>query len=172
MSRDDAFTTDTGEALRFLGFQATEVDSTLTTGQRKVEDFHIQDEQSGCFCIGEAKTTGNGRGASEDFISKVQTHQTRYARTQKQEPPPALLIVNYAIDLDPAMRAGRFYQPALSERLSDNEISAIDSYSLFQLCQFVLEQEITCEQARKFIMRGQPRVVDLALEEVMKAISD
>jgi len=102
VSTGDQFTADVAAALRFLGFEVEEVDNGLATGERRREDYHIWDKVAGYFSIGEAKTAGKGRGAAEDFISKTQTHQTRFARDQKQVPPLALLIVNYAIDLDPA----------------------------------------------------------------------
>ena len=151
----DEFAGDVAEALRHLGFEVDEVDSQLQPKERRKEDFHIRHLESGYFAIGEAKTTGKGRGASEEFISKTQTHQNRYARERKEPPPRALLFVNYAIDLEPSRRGERFYQSDLRERLEDNAITAVDSVALWELCQAAGREEITVEQARAILTSGE-----------------
>ncbi len=172
VSTGDQFAIDAAQVLRFLGFEVEEIDNNLTAGERKREDLRVWDKANNYFALGEAKTTGKGRGAAEEFISKTQTHQNRYARENKQTPPPALLIVNYAIDLDPEQRAARFYQDEVKGRLEDNGITAINSVALFDLCQFVLNNQISKEQARQFISSGKPLINTVALEEVIAATSN
>jgi len=154
----DEFASDVAEALRFLGFEAEEVDNNVKPGERKKEDLHIRDVATGFFAIGEAKSTGKGRGATEDFISKTQTHQGRYGREHQQPPPRAFLFVNYAIDLEPSLWGPRFYKDDLRERLEDNAITAVDSVALWEICQAVMNEEQTKEQARARLSSGEPLI--------------
>jgi hypothetical protein len=172
VSTGDQFASESAQALRFLGFEVEEIDTTLSPGERKREDLWIWDKANNYFALGEAKTTGKGRGAAEEFITKTQTHQTRYARENKQVPPPALLIVNYAIDLDPVQRAARFYQDEVKGRLEDNGITAINSVALFDLCQFALNNQISKEHVRQFVSNGQPIINVVNLDEVITATGD
>ena len=172
VSTGDQFAIDAAQALRFLGFEVEEIDNNLPPGERKREDLWIRDKANNYSALGEAKTTGKGRGAAEEFISKTQTHQTRYARENKQVPPPALLIVNYAIDLDPTQRAARFYQTDVIGRLEDSGITAINSVALFDLCQFVLDNQTSKEQVRQFISNGQPIINVVTLDEVIAGTGD
>ena len=149
-----------------MGFEVEEVDNTLAPGERKREDLRIWDKMVDYFALGEAKTTGKGRGASEDFITKTQTHQTRYARENHQEPPPALLIVNYATDLDPAQRTGRFYHLETAGRLEENGITALDSAALFDLCQCVLNDQLSKEQIRRFITGRHALITSITPEKI------
>lgn len=167
VSTGDQFAEDIAQALRFLDFEVEEVDNALLTGERKREDYRIWDRSVGYFAIGEAKTTGKGRGAAEEFITKTQTHQARYAHEHRQIPPPALLIINYAIDLDPKQRVSRFYQREVTGRLEDNVITALSSVALFDICQFVLNEQLSKEHARQFIIRGQPMIASVTLEELI-----
>jgi hypothetical protein len=167
VSTGDQFAADGAQALRFLGFDVEEVDNTLNAGERRREDYRIRDKVTGYFAIGEAKTTGKGRGASEDFITKTQTHQARYARENNQAPPPALLIVNYAIDLDPTQRIGRFYQPEVEERLSDNAITAISSVALFILCQALLSGQLSQEKIRRFLASGRSLIASVTIDDII-----
>ena len=171
VSLGDQFATDVAQALRFLGFEVEEVDNTLGPNERRREDLWVWDKAVDYFALGEAKTTGKGRGASEDFITKTQTHQTRYARENQQVPPLALLVVNYATDLDPALRTGRFYQTETVGRLEENGITALDSVALFNLCQYVLNDQVSKEQVRRFITGGQAIITSIApetIEEIKK----
>jgi hypothetical protein len=166
VSQGDQFAEYAAQALRFLGFEVEEVDKTLSPGERKREDLRIWDKAAGYFALGEAKTTGKVRGAAEDFITKTQTHQTQYALDNHQEPPPAILIVNYATDLEPVQRTGRFYQAEISGRLETNRITALNSVALFDLCQLVLEERLSREQVRRFIASGRPLIPSITPDEV------
>lgn len=166
VSLGDQFAAEAAGALRFLGFEVEEVDNSLAPNERRREDFRICDEASGYFVLGEAKTTGKGRGASEDFITKTQAHQNRYARENNQAPPPALLIVNFAVDLEPNIRLGRFYQTEVVGNLEDSRITALNSVALFDICQIVLRDQISKEQARRFISSGRPLIGSVSLEEL------
>ena len=165
VSSGDEFADHAAQALRFLGFEVEDVDQGLDPAQRRREDFRIRDDLSGFFALGEAKTTGKGRGASEEFISKTQNHQARFSREEKVPVPGAFLIANFAIDLDPALRAGRFYQPEVAGRLEENGITAINSVALFQLCQWVVEGRLSREAVRRFLMQGQPMINTVVEEE-------
>jgi hypothetical protein len=83
-----------------------------------------------------------------------------------------LLIVNYAIDLDPVQRAARFYQDEVKGRLEDNGITAINSVALFDLCQFALNNQISKEHVRQFVSNGQPIINVVNLDEVITATGD
>lgn len=169
ISTGDQFASDGAKALRFLGFEVEEVDKRLGPSERKVEDYHIKDAVNSYFALGEAKTVGKTRGASEEFISKTQTHQARYAIKHKQAPPPALLLVNYTIDIEPIKRAGKFYQSDLAERLEDSIITALSSVALFDLCQHVLNDKLSKEQVRQFITSGKPIIETVTIEEVQQS---
>jgi hypothetical protein len=166
VSSGDEFAANAAHALRFLGFEVEDMDEELAPGQRRREDLRIRDEATGYFALGEAKTTGKGRGASEEFISKTQNHQTRYSREERVPAPPAWLIANFAINLEPVQRTALFYQPEVAGRLEDSGITAISSVALFDLCQWVLAEEVTKEQARRFLMQGQPMINTTSVEEV------
>lgn len=161
----DEFASYAAQALRFLGFEVDEVDEGLAPKERKREDFRITDDALGYFAIGEAKTTGKGRGVSEEFINKTQTHQMRYTREHGRV-PKAMLIANYAIALDPVQRVGLFYSDEAGERLEDNDIRAINSAALFDLCQFVLDGRLSKEQVRKYLTQGQSRIASVSVEAV------
>ncbi len=163
VSTGDQFASDAAEALRFLGFEVVDVDEQVAPGERKKEDLHIHDRTAGFFAIGEAKTTGKGRGAQEEFITKTQTHQHRYGREYNVPSPRALLLVNYAIDHEPKQRGGRFFKADLGERLEENQITAVDSVALWELCQAVLDEKMTADEARARMCSGAPfiRIGDL-----------
>jgi hypothetical protein len=158
------FEINVSSALQTLGFEVERIDAQLEQSERKREDFWIRDTTTGFFAIGEAKTTGKNRGASEDFITKTTTHQMKYARDNKIEPPAALLFVNFATDIDPKLRTDQFYGSAVDDRLAAGKITAINSVALFDLCQLVLASQITPEAARQFLCAGKTRIarVDLA----------
>ncbi len=166
VSKGDQFAVYAAEALRFLGFEVEEIDDTLTQGEQKREDYHIRHKDMDYFAIGEAKTTGGNRGASEDFITKTQTHQSRYSRENNLPSPKALLIINYALGLNPQKRGGSFYKSEIAERLEANAITALNSVALFELCQLVLDEKLSKEQAQQFITSGQPLIVSGTIEEV------
>ena len=166
VSIGDQFASDSADALKFLGFEVEEVDSTLDPKERKREDFRIEDKSTGYFALGEAKTTGKNRGASEEFITKTQGHINRFSRENNRVSPPALLIINYAIDLDPVQRTGLFYQEGVRGTLEDGGITAINSVGLFDLCQFVLREEVSKKQARHFLTSGQPMIASVTLEDL------
>lgn len=167
VSKGDQFASNVVEALRFLDFEVKDVDSSLAPTERRREDFHIWDKADSYFAIGEAKTTGGSRGAAEEFITKTQNHQARYSRENNQAVPPALLIINYAIDLEPVHRAGRFYQDEIIERLEDSAITALSSVALFQMCQFVLEDKLSKESVRRFIANSKPLIPSIILEQLL-----
>jgi hypothetical protein len=152
--KNEEFEDAVAQALRFLGFDVTEVDKTLAAKERKREDFHISDPSNNYFAIGEAKSTGGGRGASEEFIEKTRKHQIRYGREYNQV-PSALLIINFAITLEPQQRVNLFYKEDISEELEDSYITALSSVALFELCQYVLSEQMTKDQARQHITSGQ-----------------
>jgi hypothetical protein len=144
---DDEFKQAVAEALSFIGYRVEDVDEKIGQGQRKKEDLRITEPVSKAFYLVEAKSTK--RGASEDLITKTQTHQSNYSREQKCTVPNAILVINHSVNLDPGMREGRFYRDkAILDRLRELNIKAIDSVVLHSLCQTILEDESKREEIR------------------------
>jgi hypothetical protein len=116
-ARDDDFTEAAAKALEFLGFGVQRIDHQLAPGQRRREDLHVIDRSDNYFTLGEAKSTH--RGASEDFLTRVQNHQGRYLREHNCPIPSAILIVNHSYDLPPDRRPTRLYtEQAILDRLT------------------------------------------------------
>lgn len=152
-NKGDILTENVADALRFLGFDVTLVDNTLKQTERKKEDLNIVHANNGFFAIGEVKSTE--RGASESFIADTQKHQARYSHENKVPIPNAILIINHSISLNPNLRKERFYKDKdVIDRCSDNFITAIDTYSLHQICQCILAKRKTKEEIQNFICNG------------------
>jgi len=155
ISEGDNFTSNTKKALEFLGFRVEDIDSTVPLGEPKKEDLQIFEDAEEFFVLGEMKATTqeSNRSANKDMITKTIAHQNRYARENKCSPPNALLIVNHSIQLSPENRLSRFYQGDKEDRARclESGISAIDSVALHALCQDVLAEKMSKDEARILI---------------------
>jgi hypothetical protein len=150
IGKGDNFKTAVAKAFRFLGFGVKDVDKSNLSDIRKHEDLHIRDARDKSFFLLEAKATK--RGASEDFIEKVQKHQESYSRKNDCPIPEAILIINHSYDLEPIKRKERFYSsPDILARLKNQHIKAVDSCVIHALCQKVLAIKLTKQDAREFI---------------------
>lgn len=152
VGKDEVFKEAVGEALKNLGYSVIDIDEKLSLDSKKREDFNITDPENSSFYIVEAKSTK--RGAGEEFIHKVHTHQLNYSRKNNSSPPKAMLIINHSYQLEPSMRKSRFYTDTdVLERLKEQEIIAIDSIDLHDLCQKVIRNDINMDDARKELIK-------------------
>lgn len=100
----------------------------------------------------EAKSTD--REASQKMIQAVQQHVMRYTREEKQDIPPALLIVNHSCK-NPPSRRNLFYEAKdVQDGLKEGGITAVDSVFLHSLCQDVLADKSSKEEARAVLKAG------------------
>lgn len=133
-------------ALEFLGFQVKDIDETLEEGVPKREDLHIIDSEAGFFCICELKTTESG--AKESLYRDLHKHMNRYIRETSELETRGILIVNHSIKLEPSKRHGFYKAQHVQDDLRAFNSGAIDSCYLHQLCQDILSNKITSNEAR------------------------